>query len=111
MTQEVYTDLEGLKTKQPMTTNQFFYTRKEGDKEFTDSFNVNKVIRTVQMDENDLLVLLDDIHERTTEQPNINLKTNKVTGVIRKRDVYQSEIHLTGDDIVRFKNSTNISLV
>lgn len=92
-------------------TNQFFYTRKEGDKEFTDSFNVNKVIRTVMLAEDDLLVLMDDIHERTMEQPNIDLKTNKVKGVIRKRDVYQSEIHLSGDDIVRFKNSTNISLV
>lgn len=92
-------------------TNQFFYTRKEGDKEYMDSFNVNKVIRTVAMADDDLLVLLDDIHERTMEQPNINLKTNKVTGVIRKRDVYQSEIHLHGEDIIRFKNATNISLV
>jgi len=92
-------------------TNQFFYTRKEGDKEFTDSFNVNKVIRTVQMDEGDLLVLLDDIHERAVETPNINPKTNKMIGVTRKRDVYQSEIHLYGEDIARFKNSTNISLV
>jgi len=92
-------------------TNQFFYTRKDGEKEYMDSFNVNKVIRTVAMDDNDLLVLLDDIHERTTEQPNINLKTNKMTGVIRKRDVYQSEIHLHGEDIVRFKNATNISLI
>jgi len=90
-------------------TNQFFYTRKEADKEYTDSFNVNKVIRTVQMDENDLLVLLDDIHERVIETPNINLKTNKMVGVTRKRDVYQSEIHLTGEDIERFKKSTNIS--
>jgi low affinity Fe/Cu permease len=102
MTLEVYTDLESRKPNQTMTANQFFYTRKEGDKEYTDSFNINKVIRTV---------ILDDIHERTTEQPNINLKTNKVTGVVRKRDVYQSEIHLSGEDIVRFKNSTNISLV
>jgi hypothetical protein len=91
-----------------MTTNQFFYTRKEGDKEFTDSFNINKVIRTVQMDEGDLLVLLDDIHERVVESPNINPKTNKMIGVTRKRDVYQSEIHLTGGDIARFKQLTNI---
>jgi hypothetical protein len=89
-------------------TNQFFYTRKEGDKEFTDSFNINKVIRTVQMDEGDLLVLLDDIHERVVETPNINPKTNKMIGVTRKRDVYQSEIHLTGEDIARFKQLTNI---
>ena len=89
-------------------TNQFFYTRKEGDKEYIDSFNINKVIRTVQMDEGDLLVLLDDIHERAVETPNINPKTNKMIGVTRKRDVYQSEIHLHGEDIVRFRNVTQL---
>ena len=57
-------------------TNQFFYTRKEGDKEFTDSFNVNKVIRTVMLAEDDLLILLDDFHEITEEIPEINPKTN-----------------------------------
>jgi hypothetical protein len=90
-------------------TNQFFYTRKEGDQEYTDSFNVNKVIRTVQTGEDELLVLLDDIHERVMESPNINIKTNKIIGVTRKRDVYQSEIHLHGEDIVNFKKATNIS--
>ena len=88
-------------------TNQFFYTRKDGDKEYTDSFNINKVIRTVQLEENDLLVLLDDIHERVVETPNINVKTNKMTGITRKRDVYQSEIHLEGEDIERFNNLKN----
>jgi hypothetical protein len=106
-TQEVYTDLESRKTKQSMT-NQFFYTRKEEDKEFLDSFNITKVIRTVMMDEDDLLVLLDDIHERVVETPNINPKTNKMIGVTRKRDVYQSEIHLHGDDVIRFKQLTEI---
>lgn len=89
-------------------TNQFFYTRKDGDQEFTDSFNINKVIRTVQTGEDELLVLLDDIHERVVESPNINPKTNKMVGISRKRDVYQSEIHLTGVDITRFKTATSI---
>lgn len=89
--------------------NQFFYTRKDGDTVYTDSFNINKVIRTVQLEENDLLVLLDDIHERVVETPNINVKTNKMTGITRKRDVYQSEIHLEGEDIERFKKLTNIA--
>jgi hypothetical protein len=89
-------------------TNQFFYTRKDGDQEFTDSFNINKVIRTVQTGEDELLVLLDDIHERVVETPNINVKTNKIINVSRKRDVYQSEIHLTGVDITRFKTATSI---
>jgi hypothetical protein len=91
-------------------TNQFFYSRKEENgSHFIDSFNINKVIRTVQMDADDLLVLLDDIHERVIETPNINVKTNKMIGVTRKRDVYQSEIHLTGEDMVRFKNLTEIA--
>jgi hypothetical protein len=89
-------------------TNQFFYTRKDGDKEYTDSFNINKVIRTVQTGDDELLVLLDDIHERVVESPNINPKTNKMIGISRKRDVYQSEIHLTGVDITRFKTATSI---
>ena len=37
--------------------NQFFFTRTEGDKTFRDSFNMNKVIRTVQVDDNTLIVL------------------------------------------------------
>jgi hypothetical protein len=90
-------------------TNQFFYSRKEENgSHFIDSFNINKVIRTVQTDRDELLVLLDDIHERVVESPNINIKTNKMIGVTRKRDVYQSEIHLTGEDIVRFKQLTEI---
>jgi hypothetical protein len=88
-------------------TNQFFYTRTEGDKEFTDSFNVNKVIRSIAFDD-ELVILLDDIHERVVESPNINPKTNKMIGISRKRDVYQSEIHLTGVDITRFKTATSI---
>ena len=90
-------------------TNQFFYSRRDDNgSHFIDSFNINKVIRTVQMSADDLLVLLDDIHERVIETPNINTKTNKMIGVTRKRDVYQSEIHLTGEDIVRFKNATQL---
>jgi hypothetical protein len=89
-------------------TNQFFYTRKDGDKEYMDSFNVNKVIRTVAMDDNDLLVLLDDIHERVEEKPTVNPRNNKIVGVQRKRDIFQSDIHLHGEDIKRFKKLTNI---
>jgi hypothetical protein len=88
-------------------TNQFFYTRKDGDKEYTDSFNVNKVIRSIGF-EDELVVLLDDIHERVEEVPTHNHKTGKVIGVQRKRDIFQSDIHLTGDDITRFRKLTTI---
>ena len=69
--------------------NQFFYTRREPIqdtdpvefKEFTDSLNITKVIRSVRMDDENLVVLLDDIHERVKEVPNINTKT------IRKQNI------------------------
>ena len=65
--------------------NQFFYTRKEPIQdtdpveytEYKDSINLNKVIRSVEMSNDSVVVLLDDMHERTTEVPNINTKTIK----------------------------------
>jgi hypothetical protein len=103
------------KTK-PMT-NQFFYTRKElvsgtpenpEFKEYRDSFNVNKVIRSVTMDDGRVLVLIDDIHERVQEVPDINPRTNKVSGTKRERNVFQSEIYLTPEDGIRFYQETLI---
>jgi hypothetical protein len=96
--------------------NQFFYTRKEAIqdtdpveyKEYTDSINLNKVIRSVQMSDDSIVVLLDDMHERISEVPNINPKNNKVIGTKKKVDVYQTEAYLYGEDIERFKNLTNI---
>ena len=91
-------------------TNQFFYTRKEDDgREFTDSFNINKVIGSRQHDNGSLLVFLDDVHERPFEIPIINPKTKKETGgVTRRREVVQTELFLHGDDITRFKQLTEI---
>jgi phage repressor protein C with HTH and peptisase S24 domain len=81
----------------------FFYTRKvDGDKIYTDSFNLNKVIRSVQMDDNKLLILLDDLHERSETTPDV--KNGKVVGSKRERNTYQTEINLEGDDITRFNN-------
>ena len=96
--------------------NQFFYTRKEPIEgtdpqeftEYTDSINLNKVIRSVQMSPDTLVVLLDDMHEREQEVPNINPKNNKVIGTKKKRQVFQTEAYLTGDDKVRFEKLTNI---
>ena len=91
--------------------NQFFYTRKElvsGTpenpvfKEYKDSFNVNKVVRSVTMDDGTLLVLLDDLHERAQEVPDIDPKTNKMRGTKRVKNVFQSEITLSPADAERF---------
>jgi hypothetical protein len=90
-------------------TNQFFYNRTEGDKEYPASFNVNKISFTIEKDDGNILVVLDDIHERVFEIPITNPKTKKETGgVTRKRETVQTEIILSGDDVTRFKNLTQI---
>ena len=96
--------------------NQFYYTRKEPIEgtepveyaEFTDSINLDKVIRTVQTSTDTIVVLLDDMHERIREVANINPKTNKVSGTKKMTEVYQTEVYLYGEDIERFRNLTNI---
>ena len=81
----------------------FFYTRKtEDDKVFTDSFNLNKVIRSIQMADNELLIILDDLHERSEQVPDV--KNGKVVGQKRERNTYQTEIRLYDEDITRFNN-------
>jgi len=87
--------------------SQFFYSRKDGDVIRTDSFNKNMVIRSVEMDDGNLLVLLSDIHERSRDIPDIDPKTNKVKGVKRQRDVFQTEITLEGDDVELFRKLVN----
>ena len=97
--------------QKPNKMNQFFYTRKElvsgppenpEFKEFIDSFNMNKVIRTMTVDDGRMLVLLDDLHERVQEVPDIDPKTNKMRGHRRERNTYQSEIYLDPADAARF---------
>ena len=94
--------------------NQFFYTRTvaaEGFAEpqnYRESFNMDKVVRSVQMDDGRTLILMDDIHERTIETPDIDLKTNKMKGYKRERNTYQSEIFLNSADAERFFNLTTI---
>jgi len=80
----------------------FFYTRKQDEKVYTDSFNLNKVIRSIQMADNELLIVLDDLHERSEQVPDV--KNNKVVGSKRERNTYQTEIRLYDEDITRFNN-------
>jgi len=98
--------------------NQFFYTRKElksGTPEnpvynvFRDSFNINKVIRSIAIEDGRVLVLIDDLHERAQEVPDIDPRTNKVKGVKRQKNTFQSEIYLEPEDVERFYNTTSIS--
>jgi hypothetical protein len=85
----------------------FFYTREVDGKIYTDSFNLNKVIRSMQVDDNKVILVLDDLHERSEAAPDIDPKTGKVRGQKRERNTYQTEITLTGEDITRFHNLAN----
>ena len=82
--------------------NQFFYTAKIGEKEYVASLNLNKVIRTLANDEGGLIVILDDFNERVTQQPDIDLKTNKFKGMKNVRETVQSEIMLNAEDAQKF---------
>lgn len=82
--------------------NQFFYTATIGEKEYVASLNLNKVIRTLANDEGGLIVILDDFNERVTQQPDIDLRTNKFKGMKNVRETVQSEITLTSEDAERF---------
>lgn len=97
--------------------NQFFYTRKElvsgtpenpEFKEFKDSFNINKVVRSITMEDERTLVLLDDLHERAQQVPDVDPKTNKMRGYKRERNTFQSEIYLDPADAVRFNKVTSV---
>jgi hypothetical protein len=88
--------------------NQFFYTRTEGEKTFKDSFNINKVVRSLTLEDGNTLVLLDDLHERSQDVPDIDLKTNKMKGTRRERNTFQSEIYLNAEDAARFEQSTSL---
>jgi len=88
--------------------NQFYYTRTEGEKSFKDSLNINKVVRTVTLEDGRTLVLLDDLHERSQDVPDVDLKTNKMKGMKRQRDTFQSEIYLNAEDAARFEQLTSL---
>jgi len=90
--------------------NQFYYKRKVGEKEYEDSFSFNKVIRTVELETGERLVLLDDLHERLEKVPQINPKTGKVTGQTKERNTYQSEITLSKEDSERYVKISKLEL-
>lgn len=93
--------------------NQFIYTRiLENDSSeaisVEDSFNIEKVIRSIAMDDGRRLILLNDLHERVQEVPDINPKTGKMAGMRRERNTFQSEIYLDKADGDRFLKLTGI---
>jgi hypothetical protein len=53
--------------------------------------------------------LLDDIHERAQQVPDVDPKTNKMKGYKRERNTYQTEIYLEVEDGNRFYELTAIN--
>ena len=90
--------------------NQFIYTAVIAEKEFKASLNLNKVIRSLTDENGSVIVILDDFNERVTEQPDIDLKTNKFKGYKKVRETVQSEIHLTPEDGERFYKLTEFNV-
>ena len=99
--------------------NQFFYTMeyqvapaaptRANDAPITmrrmASFNIEKVIRSIETEDGKLVVILDDLHEETklVKVPNQNGK------LIPKMEtqILQSEIHLNEEDKRRFRKATS----
>lgn len=73
---------------------------KEGEEKqeiwYTDTFNPEYIIRTVEA-EGGIAILLDDGHEMSQEEPEKNLKTNKIE-YKRVRNWHQSECYLVLDE-------------
>jgi hypothetical protein len=86
--------------------NQFLYTATIADKKFPASFNLSKVIRSLTNEDGSLIVILDDFNERVTQQPDVDIKTNKFKGYKSVRETVQSEIVLSPEDGARFFQST-----
>src|SRR5688572_21806586 len=88
----------------------FYYKREivaNGKKyTFLDSFNVNKVVRTVHQPDGTSVVLLDDGHEESTTKQVRNLKGK--TEEKREREYYFSQITISSEDRVRLQKATAI---
>ena len=84
----------------------FWYTRVNEGKEYLDAINLQKVIRAITVENEELLVLLDDIHERIQEVPLLG-KNGKVNGTKNTRGTFQTEVYLSKEDAKRFYELTN----
>lgn len=97
-----YSKKEPLPPQEEKDTEQEFF-------EGLDSFNLQKVTRSVSLPDGQRLVLLDDLHQRVHEVPLRN-KQGKITSIKREMDTFQSEIYLSEKDSERFIEVTKPDL-
>lgn len=88
--------------------NQFFY-QVIGDTEtkLEGSFNIGKIIRTVEYEPGKIVVLLDDFHPETSMVPTKG-KNGKIS-MVKTTETLSSQIHLNEDDSTRFKSLSQIA--
>lgn len=85
--------------------NQFFYTLVKADPKDESkteaSFNMGRVVRTVEYEPGKIVVLLDDFHQETKMIPTPN-RNGKVT-MTKSVETVASEIFLNTEDSIRYK--------
>lgn len=106
-----------------MNRNQFFYTRtvqlETGETvNFRDSFNTQLLVRSITLEDGQVLILLNDIHNRMMELPVVNKKGEpvfvndrsgkKIQATKKELQTVQTEIYLAPSDGERFFKLTNI---
>lgn len=93
-----------------MIKTHFFHTlvTPETEKEpRIGSFNLTKVVRTVEYEPNKIVVLLDDFHESFV--PKVTTARSGKQSVSERKEVVASEIPLTEEDTKRFRELVEIS--
>ena len=93
--------------------NNFFYSKKVGRGDnvmtLTDHFDIDRVIRSYALNENELIVLLDDGHE-DSQYVDVPKANSKGVEIKKERRWVQSEIVLTGGDIPYFWKALGMEL-
>jgi hypothetical protein len=70
------------------------------------SFNIDKVIRSVETEDGKLIVILDDFHEETKQIIVHNMNGKPIPKM--ETQMLQSEIHLLEEDKIRFRQMTAV---
>lgn len=84
--------------------NQFFYTIVSSDEKAPQvraSFNMSRVVRTVEYEPGQIVCLLDDFHQETRNVPQPAGKNGKVN-MIKRVETIASEIFLSAEDTARY---------
>ncbi len=103
-----------------MSRNQFFYTMEytvaptaataKGTELISmkrmASFNIEKVIRSVETEDGKLIIILDDFHEETKQVIVHNMNGKPIPKM--ETQMLQSEIHLNPEDKERYRRMTSI---